>query len=172
MIRYTIIILFVSALSFSSLAQDYSKAFGYKWGNFTNFMSGFSLKKLDKNEEANEIVLNFNYGGMRIAFNHLYHKPAFWQITDKLFWYYGFGFHAGFFNNYEPKHYIFQRKYPINKMRMYGVIGFNNTIGIEYRLIRFPFVASLEYTPYFDLYGPGYFDMNISEVNMCIKYTF
>ena len=153
--------------STSLIAQDYEKAFGLRAG----FIPGYTLKKFAGNEQAFEVVFS-NWNGIRITGIKMEHKAIFRDYTDKLFSYTGFGVHLGYHKDFEAFHYISPVEVQTRTDIRNPVTGMDFIWGAEYRLLRYPFAIGVEYRPFFDIFGPNYFDICPWDFGFTIKYTF
>ncbi|MBN2683467.1 MAG: hypothetical protein JXR58_13315 [Bacteroidales bacterium] len=164
--KLKIIILILCLNTTGLLAQDYIQAVGYR-GGFTNGITG---KMFVDAETAYEGLVAFRYGGIHFAAYKLKHKAANWKYSDKLFVFTGFGVHAGFFNNYDTYNFLSPFRATYKRNITYSVIGLDGVLGLEYRFIKHPFVAAIDFNPFFDLFGPNYFNMHINNFAISIKY--
>ncbi|HBS87345.1 MAG: hypothetical protein A2W91_14100 [Bacteroidetes bacterium GWF2_38_335] len=149
-------------------SQDYNQAIGYRQG----YATGFSYKIYVDDETALEAFAGFKNRGMHFSIFKLKHKPANWRKNDKLFLYTGFGGHTGFYGRYDSYHFYSPVDHSIRSGRSFVVIGLDGVVGAEYRFIKYPFSVSLDYNPFFDLFGPNYFNLNLSNFCLEVKYNF
>ncbi len=137
--KFTIVSLLVLFIATVSNAQDYNTGIGIRGGTF----NGITLKHFISKNQAIEGLLATRWQGIKITGLYEIHNQAF--DTPRLNWYYGVGGHIGFWNsdNYNPRY----------RDRNYTVIGVDGIIGIEYNIGPIPFNVSLDWKPYFDIFG-------------------
>lgn len=166
--KYLAIVTINFLMIISGVSQDYTRSLGLVGG----MTSGVSLKTFSTDEQAFEVILSTKFRGLKITGLKAWHRPAMWKQTDKLFYIFGYGSHAGFFNKY-PKNRLFPSyNTHVRKNTSYAVIGLDAILGIEYRVIRYPLVIGLEYKPFFDLFGPNYFNLYLGDFSLAVRYTF
>ncbi|MFH2095541.1 MAG: hypothetical protein ABIJ16_07545 [Bacteroidota bacterium] len=151
------------ALIFS---QDYNRSIGIRGG----INSGLTYRQFYNTSVALEAIASFEHEGFRVTALRENHKFTNFGHCDKLFHYYGYGAHAGFIGN-EPGE-MFPVDHAVRYSPAYPVIGLDAIFGLEYRVIKWPVVIGIDYMPYFDLFGPNYFNLNMGDVAFSIRYTF
>lgn len=166
--RYTLLIITLILFSAGTKAQDYDHAFGYKGG----FSYGIAYKMYMDDEVAFETTMGFRFRGVHFGIYKLKHKPANWRKSDKLFLYTGYGAHTGFYNRYDGYNFFSPFYQPVKINKTYAVVGLDGVIGAEYRFLRFPLMISAEFNPFFDLFGPNYFNIHLTNFAFSAKYTF
>lgn len=145
--------LFISIVIFlffniKSYSQDYDYALGASLGN----ISGVFYKQFTTDEAAVIRQISFIRGGAQLAFLRQYHQPIMLETTDKLFFYFGYGVHVGYYT-YGKKIEIFNNK-PYTERYLSAGIGIQGNLGFEYHFIKYPLVLGLDYRPYFELNVP------------------
>jgi len=165
--KYIIIIGLLIICLFSK-AQDYNQAVGIRGGVF----SGVSYKIFKTEQMSYEGIVSTNYGGIRFVGLKQLSKPTLTQYSDKIFFIHGFGGHAGFYSNYRINHFLTPVSMRSRQSLNYVVIGMDAFFGLEYRVIKYPVTFGLEIIPFFDLFGPNYFNMNLGDLALSVKYTF
>jgi len=148
------------------LSQDYHSAIGLRGG----YSSGISYKRCLNDEIAYEGIFTIKNLGIQVTGLKEFHQPLLWKQSDKLYFVYGYGGHLGFFNRYYYHRFMSPFNRPIRSNISYFVTGLDALLGIEYRFIRFPFLAGVEYKPFFHLFGPNYFNMYLADVAITFKY--
>lgn len=121
-------------------AQDYGTGVGIRGG----FSQGLTLKHFLDESDAVEGILAWNNGGFVITGLYEIHKPAF--DTPGLNWYYGFGGHVGFWNNYSGSRWW-------GEGGNHSLIGIDGILGIEYSFEEIPINLSLDWKPAINIIG-------------------
>ncbi len=150
------------------MAQDYIKAIGLRGG----YSGGIDYKYFINDDYAYEGILTMRWGGIKLTALKAYHQPFMWNYSDKIFTYWGYGAHVGHYNKFSYSYFMSPSSRPIRRNLYYTVIGLDGVLGIEYRVLKYPIVFSVEYIPYFDLFGPNYFNFHFGDGFISIRYTF
>ncbi|MFT3740550.1 MAG: hypothetical protein QM786_17515 [Breznakibacter sp.] len=147
--------------------QDYKHAIKMK-GAFT----GFSYKYLTGFEKGYEVVyLHLNHGHS-VAALRVWHEPAFPKISDKWFVCYGYGAHAGIYSQNKRNNPFRLFDPPTVYHRTFVSTGLDGYVGLEYRVLKHPFVISADFIPNFEFFGPDYFRVNFSSALLGLSYVF
>jgi len=162
-------IIFISSLvwlvftDFNANAQHYILATGFRklWDH--GFYTGGSIKFIASSKrhhnDAAEIIVSNLYKGVLITGLYLRQVPIFLKSGGGVgvYFYYGAGAHVGNFKVH-IKYGCLDRLDKFDRLTKLGVDG---VAGIEFELnqisrhTNFPLIASLDFKPYFDLYGAG-----------------
>lgn len=154
--KRTLLILVICILSTFAAKAQYNKAIGLRGG----FSSGITFKAA-LGDNAFEIIGATRYRGLNIT--ALYEINNEISPVEGLYWYYGFGAHIGFWNDYTYNPWF-------DEDGSYTVIGIDGIIGIEYVFYAIPLCISLDYKPAFNLIGDsGFWGDNGA---LSIRYTF
>ncbi|HET8860168.1 hypothetical protein [Marivirga sp.] len=124
----------------SAFSQDYKSAIGVRGG----FPTAITGKHFINKTDALEGLLS-GYGG-GFEFTGLYEKHANAFDIPYLNWYYGAGFHIGFFDDTinRPNYYLENRGTGFT-------VGADGILGLEYTLTEIPFVIGIDFKPAIDL---------------------
>ncbi|WKK85150.1 hypothetical protein QYS48_24640 [Marivirga arenosa] len=137
-IGFLIISIFILSVSISK-AQNYKTAVGVRGG----FPTGLNAKYFFTKKDAVEAIVSAYRGGFEIT--ALYEKQSNAFDIPYLEWYYGGGFHAGFFNAdiARPGYYFEGRGRGFT-------IGLDGVIGLEYVFTNIPWVLGIDLKPTYD----------------------
>lgn len=160
-----IIALFLTTLS---SAQSYDQAVGIRGG----VSSGFTYQSFVNDHASFKALLSFRDEGMQLTGIFEDYVPVFLQHTDHLFFYYGFGGHAGY-TRWFKKHYYENNPYSFYYRRVTSfVAGFDAIAGIEYRFFRIPLTIGIDYKPFMEMFGERFIDVTFCDFAFTAKYTF
>lgn len=161
-----VFILTVSCLA----AQDYQKLVGLRSGS----MQGAELKMFIGEDEALHGVIGFNRSGVKMMCFKEKHQPFMWKLNNRIFAYWGYGSHIGYFryDYYDRFLVLVPDPVPAHRMKHYPVIGLDGIMGIEYRFLKYPFVVAMECNPNFDLFGPDFFNFHFGDGAVSFRYIF
>ncbi|HEX5002109.1 MAG TPA: hypothetical protein VFW78_06410 [Bacteroidia bacterium] len=145
--------------STSLRAQGYTNAIGLRLGT----SSGITFKHSLGNDAMLELMLTSRWHGWTFTGLYEKHAPAF-QV-DKLYWYYGAGAHAGFWNG--------NHHHPWYDDENHGdhfEIGVDGIIGLEYQITEIPFNVGIDWKPAFNI--AEYTGLWADEFALSFRYTF
>jgi len=163
-----ILFLVTLILPLSGKAQDYKNLGSFK----TGYTTGFSYKRLFENESALSAHLDFKDRGLALSTFRTFHQLAFPEKSYKFFFYYGYGAHFRYYGEYTINN-PFKPWRPRRKFygNFFGA-GVDGIVGLEYRFLKYPFVASAEYNPNLEFGGANFFRLYANQVSFAIGYTF
>jgi hypothetical protein len=95
--------------------------------------------------------------------------PALRHLSDRLFFFYGFGAHLGFRNSDHYK--IFNRTYKLDQP-FSPLLGIDGMTGIEYRFSEYPLAIGVDFKPYFEYSTNQYFGLYLQSIGISAKYRF
>jgi hypothetical protein len=151
---YLLFFLFLVVVSAHS--QDYERAIKVK--GFPGL--GVSYKHLTAFERGYELTLHTTEEWDSFTYMRIFQLPAFPIISDKWFLCYGYGSHVSLYRSYA----IYNPFKPFDAPRKYNrpfvSMGFDGLIGFEYRMLKNPFVFSVDINTNFEFFGPNYFRVN------------
>jgi len=150
----------------SSIAQDFDHAVGIRLGA----VSGITYKKFANDIDAKQLIITFQRAGIQLTILKQYYEPVFLQISDKLFFHYGYGGHLGFSTLGNEIYLINNQQY--RKKELSFGLGINGIIGIEYHFVKIPMAISLDYKPYFEVNIPFIFVNDPTDLSVNLSYTF
>jgi len=150
-------------------AQAYQNAFGFRGG----VCWGPTYKFFVNEQYSAELLATFRKQGMQFTALMQSHKPAFWQYSDHLVFYYGIGGHIGYTRwmkredvpgtngNY---YHVIPRSSP--------VIGADAQFALEYQFYNIPLALTIEYKPFIDIFGRPFIDIVLFDFGMTARFTF
>ncbi|MBN1187725.1 MAG: hypothetical protein JXB49_35955 [Bacteroidales bacterium] len=144
-------------LSLSITAQDYQWGVGVRLGPSAGITAKYSLSSYTYIDG----ILHFRWHGASITGLYEIHAPAF-DVND-LFWYYGGGAHAGYWE--ETHNHPFYHDF-----ESHALIGVDGIIGLEYYIRDIPFTIGLDYKPSLNFFD--YFGFFYDELGVTIRYVF
>ncbi len=147
-------------------AQNYTRDAGLRVGDFFS-----ATYRVHQNEnQAVEGILFIGRSGATIGIMKEHFQPALGQISDNLFFEYGYGVHIGF--RYTDHYKILNRTYELYSFRFSPLFGVDGLIGVEYRFPEFPFLISVDIKPYFEYSTIQIFNIYLQSAGISIKYRF
>ncbi len=168
--RKLLLLLIISLLIPSlSNAQGKSKEAGMRFGATT----GFDVKFIQEDQWAFEGILGFRGRGLQFygLFENL--KPILQDRVENLYLYYGGGGHLGFVRWSDPSHWYddpyYNRRYDYHTGFAMGVDGI---IGAEYKFHSVPLSMGIDFKPFFEIYGPFFFRVNMWDFGFNLRYVF
>lgn len=146
-------IITVIVMAATSSAQDYNTAFGGRLGP----SNGFTIKHFISNGAALEGLITARWNGFMITGLYEICNPVF--KMKGLYWHYGFGAHAGSWND----------NYKKDKQENSFAIGIDGIVGLEYNFYNLPISIGLDYKPGVNFTGSP-FGM-LDEIGISLRYT-
>ncbi|MBI9034376.1 MAG: hypothetical protein JEZ03_07895 [Bacteroidales bacterium] len=141
--KKVLFILSIMLITTVSAFSQYHTAIGLRGGSH---FSGITVRHLPGEHLAYEGILSLRYHGGAMATLLLEHQSNTTWGVDGLNWYWGYGAHAGTWDNSDS--------------RLYNgdfALGADGILGIEYIVPEIPIVVSLDYHPSINILGPGFF---------------
>ena len=159
----------ILCLSLNIKAQDYQRMVAFRTGVYTGVM----FKKLLSNESAFAAQFGIRDRGVVLSGYRIFHELAFPQRQNyQLFMYYGYGAHFRYYTKY-TQHNPFKPWRPDSKYRgNYVAAGLDGILGLEYRVLKYPFVVSTDISPNFEFGGANVFKINMDMISIGLGYTF
>ena len=145
-------LLFVFMLVPFAKAQTYSNALGLRGG----LSSGITLKHSMGESNALEGILSVRDHGFTLTGLYEFQNPL--DDVANLYWYYGFGAHAGLYDK------------DASSVGTGVIIGVDGIIGLEYNFDQVPLNIGLDYKPGFNLIGNTGFVGD--EFALSLRFTF
>lgn len=137
-------ILFITAIlisvAFVTNAQEYNTGIGIRGGP----SNGLTVKHFISDDTALEGLFATRWGGFNLTGLYEIHALAF--DTPRLYWYYGFGAHVGFWDGKKNDYWFEESGH-------YTVLGIDGILGIEYNIENIPFNISLDWKPGLNIIG-------------------
>ena len=164
-----IILIFLICICINTNGQDYKYSASFRTGVYTGFM----LKRLLSNESACAAQIGFRDRGIVISGYRLFHQLALPKKQNyQLFMYYGYGVHFRYYTKYKLYN-PFKPWRPDTEFRgNYIAAGLDGLLGLEYRLLKHPFVMSCDISPNFEFGGASVFRVNMDMISVGLAYTF
>ena len=161
---FTIYFILLGSFVFS---QSENTSIGLRGGG----VSGFSIKMIDYDLKAFELVLGYQNGGARLLGMIERLRPIREDRIAGLFIISGVGAHAGYITYNEDltkivdgvRYYSTQKEYA-------PIIGLDLMIGIEYQFQSVPFNISLDYKPYMEFFGEKTFKIDFWDIAFSLRY--
>jgi len=160
-----ILVMFVS----TSFAQEKSFSMGLRGGG----VSGLSLKFFDDDLSGVEMIIGHQMDGFRFTGIVQKYKPVALHRIANFYFVSGMGAHTGYiqYDDYETKivdgieYYSYQRK-------VAPIIGVDLMLGFEYHFESVPINISMDYKPYFELFGQKDFRIDFWDFGFSLRYVF
>jgi len=159
-------------------AQYYEQAVGLRLGG----SGGVTYKKYFTEFNSVELLLSGRNGGIQLTGLSSITKQL--DINENLFLVYGYGAHLGYERLQAPtrgihvNHSFYPLKGPpetVNNVfvnsRRYFALGFDGTVGLEYRFAA-PFTVGLDIKPFFNFLGFRYARVHFGDVALTTRFTF
>jgi hypothetical protein len=147
-------------------AQNYTRETGIRAGDN---ISG-TYRMYIKDDQAFEGMFFLGRHGATFTILKEHFQPVLGQISENLFFEYGYGAHAGF--RYQDHYTVLQRTYDMGDFRTTPVLGLDGLVGLEYRFPDLPFLISLDVKPYFEYSTIQIFSLYLKSIGISIKYRF
>lgn len=165
-IKHCTFALLLFIVSFISYAQDYNEAVGVRVG----IRSGVVYKNYFDYENSLQAMLTFQRGGAQFVFVRQFYQPVMLGVTQKLFFYYGFGGHIGYST---LSNQFFELNGELYRRREFSAsIGIDASIGLEYHVIKYPLILAVDYQPFNEISVPIYFRQNYLDFAFIAIYSF
>lgn len=152
---------------FAGLAQEGSSAIGLRGGG----ISGMTIKMIDEDLSAVEILLGFQRNGLKMTGLLQRFKPIKTDRIDNLYVFSGLGAHAGFERwDQEETQTIDGVNYYSYRKVISPVVGGDLIVGLEYHFESVPFHVSIDYKPYMEFFGEKIFRIDFWDIGFSIRY--
>ncbi len=148
-------------------SQSENTSIGLRGGG----VSGFSVKMVDYDLRAFELVFGYQKGGARLLGMIEKFVPIKEDRIAGLFIISGVGAHSGYISfNEESYKTVNGVRYYSYKKTYAPVIGADLMIGIEYHFESVPFNISLDYKPYMEFFGEKTFKIDFWDIGFSLRY--
>lgn len=121
-------------------------------------------------ETAFFAMLSVNKNSVRATIMKLTYETSLSEITENLFFIWGYGGHAGF--SVTDHTYFFGRKYMFEYERFRPLAGIDAWTGVEYRFTGIPMAIGLNIKPQLEIMVPGFINFQIGDIGLSFAYTF
>jgi hypothetical protein len=153
----------------TTLAAQYERtSIGLRGGG----VSGFSFKHIDEDLTAVEVIAGWQENGFRLVGMIQKYKPIATSRLANLFIITGFGAHSGYirYNRYPTYHENGTVFYSENHYYT-PVFGGDFILGLEYHFESIPLNFSVDYKPYFQLFGEEHFRLDLWDLGFTVRYA-
>lgn len=147
-------------------AQNYTRDAGVRLGD--SFSATY--RQFMEEDKALEGVLFIGRHGATVGVLKEFFQPALGQISEYLYFEYGFGAHLGF--RYTDHYKVMTRTYELEDYRFTPLLGIDGIVGIEYRFPEFPFIIGVDLKPYFEYSTIQIFGIYLQSAGISVKYKF
>jgi hypothetical protein len=147
-------------------AQNYTREAGVRVGDFFSA----TYRQYIEEDQAAEGIMFIGRHGMTFTALKEHFQPALGNISENLYFQYGYGAHLGF--RYTDHYKVMNRTYQLEDYRFTPLLGIDGLIGLEYRFPEFPFLISVDYRPYFEYSTIQIFSIYLQSIGISIKYRF
>jgi hypothetical protein len=151
----------------NSLAQDTGREAGFRGG----VTSGLTYRQYLEHNFSYEGILSFRQDGLQFTLLRQIHEQSFFDVSDNLFFVYGYGAHAGFFYSRDYKMFVRNHVY-YRERRFSPVFGIDGFGSVEYRMTTLPLSFALDFKPFFEVSVYQFFKINIWDLGLSVKYRF
>ena len=160
----TAIIIF---MGYTVSAQEGVESIGLRGGG----LSGMTIKLIDEDLSAVEIILGFQRNGLKMTGMVQRFKPIKTDRISNLYVFSGLGAHAGFERwDEEETQVVDGVTYYANRRVVSPVVGGDLMIGLEYHFESVPFHVSLDYKPYMEFFGEKIFRIDFWDIGFSVRY--
>ncbi len=156
------------SLSTTLAAQTRSTTVGLRAGG----ASGFSMKYIDDDLTAVEVIAGWQENGFRLVGMVQKYKPIATDRMSNLFLFTGVGAHSGYirYNDRRSK-YVEKDIYYYDYYRTAPIFGGDFIVGVEYHFESIPLHFSIDYKPYFQLFGMQNFRVDLWDLGFTFRYA-
>lgn len=148
-------------------SQSENTSIGLRGGG----VSGFTVKMVDYDLRAFEIIVGYQKGGARLLGMIEKLVPIKEDRIAGLYIVSGVGAHSGYISfNEESYKMVNGVRYYSYKKTYAPIIGADLMIGIEYHFESVPFNISLDYKPYMEFFGEKTFKMDFWDIGFSLRY--
>jgi hypothetical protein len=164
--RKVYIFLFLFLCMGTLKAQNYTRDAGLRLG----YPFSVTFRQFYSDDDALECMLSIGRHSVTITALKELFAPALRHFSENTFFIYGFGAHAGIAS---LDHYrVLNRTYLLNDRMITTLVGIDGLIGFEYRLSDLPFLLSTDFKPYFEYSTIQFFNLNLLNFCISVKYRF
>jgi hypothetical protein len=159
---------FVCLLLFTGIlkAQNYTRDAGIRLG----YPFSVTFRQFYNDDDAIEYMLSIGRHSVTITALKEIFVPALRNLSENTFFEYGFGAHAGIASLYHYR--VLNRTYLLNDKMVTSMVGIDGLIGFEYKLSDLPVLLSTDFKPYFEYSTIQFFNLNLLNFCISVKYRF
>lgn len=166
--KHCFIVLFIY-FSIPLIAQEKNVSLGLRGGG----VSGLSIKLMDYDMSGIEIILGYQRNGFRMVGMVQRYKEIATDRIANLFFISGIGGHTGYIRYDESNIIIVDNLEYYSNRKIYApIFGADMLIGFEYHFESVPINISLDYKPYFELFGEKMFRVDFWDIGFTLRYVF
>lgn len=115
-------------------------------------------------------MLSANSSSVRVTAMRLVYETSLSEISDNLFFTWGYGAHIGF--SVADHTYFLGRRYQFPNESFKPLIGVDGWGGLEYRFIEIPLTVGLNAKPFLELMVPGFINIQPGDIGLSFAYIF
>jgi hypothetical protein len=167
-ILVSLLMFFTGFYASNAKAQDYKHAIKIK--GFSPF--GVSYKWLTGFEKGYEVSYHMMNNGRNVTGLRVFQTPLIPKKSDRWFVSYGYGTHMSYYWNYTVYNPFTPFDPPHHYDKNFMAVGLDGYVGVEYRILKHPFLLSIDFIPNFEFFGPKYFKVNNNNLTAGIAYVF
>ncbi|MBM3437300.1 MAG: hypothetical protein FJY07_13930 [Bacteroidetes bacterium] len=135
-------------------------------------ISGISIKLINDDLSGMEIIAGVQRNGFKLTGLIHKYKPIEARRIANLYMYSGLGAHAGFERYTDEKTKMVDGvSYYSHRKVVAPIIGGDLNVGLEYHFESVPFQVSLDYKPYFELFGRKIFRLDLWDIGFTVRYV-
>lgn len=165
----TVFTIAILLIAFTVKGQDKLSSLGIRFGG----VSGVSFKYIDNDYSGFEIIAGATDGGFQLTGLIQKYKAIATDKVGGLFLFTGAGAHAGYNKTTYTTTLVKEgKKYYSTHELARPIIGGDFMVGAEYHFESIPLHLSLDYKPYFELFGKKTFRLDLWDIGFTIKYAF
>ncbi len=149
-----------------SFGQNYTQDAGIRLGT----LSGLTYRQYLDETEAIEAQTLIGKNGLRLRILKQYFKPALMELSDNIYFGYGYGAHIGIshYRNYR----FLSKSYMLDRSRFGPSIGLDAYLGLEYNIRDYPIILAINVVPFFEFSTNRFFYIFLDDTALSIKYKF
>lgn len=155
-------------LAISLAAQYPSTTVGLRAGG----VSGFSMKYIDEDLKGVEVIAGWQENGFRLVGLVQQYKPIATDRLANLYMITGVGVHSGYvrYSKHEYRR-LEEDYYYYGYNRTAPIFGGDFLLGIEYHFESIPLHFTIDYKPYFQLFGERKFRVDLWDLGFSFRYV-
>ena len=156
-------------LSTALFAQIRSTSVGLRAGG----VSGISVKYIDDDLRGVEVIAGAQENGFRLVGLVQKYTPIATSRLSNFYMFTGFGAHSGYIRYHETHaKTVEDQLYFSNYYKATPIFGGDFIVGVEYHFETIPLLFSVDYKPYFQLFGEHKFRMDLWDLGFTFRYAF
>lgn len=152
-------------LNLVAFSQEFRHAVGIRAG----YTGGVEFRLYSDDLNSYKFLLGWRNQGAQIHAIKEFHKFDLFTFTDRLTFVYGAGVHMGY-ERWDQQYYNYNTSYFVTRTAF--IAGVDGLAGLEYLFREVPISLGLEVKPYFDLFGPEFFEVELFDFAFTAKYHF